>query len=186
MIGLAAAEVAGASVVRTPASLISIPSVRQMVSAQHKFSSLGGGVEYADRNVGYSASLYQLRSSGGAIHRQSKDCRGCAWHGNNAGSAVALSSRLATANLASLTALPNPPETTFIVAKNDLPAVSLADIVFVSGEDADAVRFAGASFTSLEGDLVWRSSSFSVAGSRIWSKLIKFSSSGINVRVPLN
>ena len=39
---------------------------------------------------------------------------------------------------------------------------------------------------ALETSLKWRSNSFSIAGSRVWSKVIKFSSSGINVRVPLN
>jgi hypothetical protein len=36
-----------------------------------------------------------------------------------------------------------------------------------------------------ETSIIWRSS-FSIAGSRAWSKVIEFSSSGINVRLPLN
>jgi hypothetical protein len=36
-----------------------------------------------------------------------------------------------------------------------------------------------------ETPMKWRSS-FSIAGSRVWSKVIKFSSNGINVRLPLN
>jgi hypothetical protein len=40
--------------------------------------------------------------------------------------------------------------------------------------------------SALETSMKWRSNSFSIAGSRVWSKLIKFSSCGINVRLPLN
>jgi hypothetical protein len=37
----------------------------------------------------------------------------------------------------------------------------------------------------VETPLKWRSS-FSIAGSRVWSKVVKFSSNGINLRLPLN
>jgi hypothetical protein len=39
--------------------------------------------------------------------------------------------------------------------------------------------------STLETPVKWQSS-FNVAGSRVWSKFIKFSRNGINVRVPLN
>jgi hypothetical protein len=39
--------------------------------------------------------------------------------------------------------------------------------------------------SKFETPIEWRSS-FSIAGSRVWSKVIKFSSNGINVRLPLN
>jgi hypothetical protein len=40
--------------------------------------------------------------------------------------------------------------------------------------------------SALETSMKWRSNSFSIAGSRVWSKVIKFTSAGINVRLPLN
>lgn len=39
---------------------------------------------------------------------------------------------------------------------------------------------------ALETSMKWRSNSFSVAGSRNWSKLIVFTSTSINVRLPIN
>jgi hypothetical protein len=39
--------------------------------------------------------------------------------------------------------------------------------------------------SKFETPLKWRSS-FSIAGSRVWTKVVKFSSNGINVRLPLN
>jgi hypothetical protein len=41
------------------------------------------------------------------------------------------------------------------------------------------------SISKFETSINWRSS-FGIAGSRVWSKIIEFSSSGINIRVPLN
>jgi hypothetical protein len=40
--------------------------------------------------------------------------------------------------------------------------------------------------SALETSMKWRSNSFSIAGPRVWSIVIKFSSGGINVRLPLN
>jgi len=177
---LAASGVAGASVVRTPAKLISIPSVGQMVFTRQNVWSLGGGVAYSDGNVPeYSASLYRLHLSGGGLHRRNKVCRGCAWRGNNMATAVALSSRPATADLTSFTMLSDSPVDTLIVPRSDVSDVLVA-------EKVDALRLAGTGIAGLEGALIWRANSFSIAGSRVWSKIIKFSSSGINVRVPLN
>jgi hypothetical protein len=53
-----------------------------------------------------------------------------------------------------------------------------------------ASAFGGTSLTRTESSkfetpLKWRSS-FSIAGSRVWSKVVKFSSNGIDVRLPLN
>jgi hypothetical protein len=42
------------------------------------------------------------------------------------------------------------------------------------------------SVSALVTSMKWRSSSFSVAGSRVWSKLIVFTSTSINVRLPIN
>jgi hypothetical protein len=42
------------------------------------------------------------------------------------------------------------------------------------------------SVSALVPSMQWRSSSFSVAGSRVWSKLIVFTSTSINVRLPIN
>jgi hypothetical protein len=40
--------------------------------------------------------------------------------------------------------------------------------------------------SALETSTKWRSNSFSIAGSRDWSKLIVFTSTSINVRLPIN
>jgi hypothetical protein len=40
--------------------------------------------------------------------------------------------------------------------------------------------------SALETSMKWRSNSFSVAGSRVWSKLFVFTSTSINVRLPIN
>jgi hypothetical protein len=45
---------------------------------------------------------------------------------------------------------------------------------------------AGQNGRTLETYMKWRSNSFSVAGSRNWSKLIVFTSTSINVRLPIN
>jgi hypothetical protein len=40
--------------------------------------------------------------------------------------------------------------------------------------------------SALEASMKWRSNSINVAGSRNWSKLIVFTSTSINVRLPIN
>ena len=45
---------------------------------------------------------------------------------------------------------------------------------------------AGQNGRALETSMKWRSNSFSVAGSRNWSKLIVCTSTSINVRLPIN
>jgi hypothetical protein len=42
------------------------------------------------------------------------------------------------------------------------------------------------SISALETSMKWRSNSFNIAGSRAWSKLIVFTSTSINVRLPIN
>jgi hypothetical protein len=42
------------------------------------------------------------------------------------------------------------------------------------------------SISALETSMKWRSNSLNIAGSREWSKLIVFTSTSINVRLPLN
>jgi hypothetical protein len=73
-------------------------------------------------------------------------------------------------------------------ASTDVLGILAADIVPVStiSPGSIPVEFAGTVTTSLETRTTWRSNSFSIAGSRIWSKIVKFSSTGINVRLPLN
>ena len=60
------------------------------------------------------------------------------------------------------------------------------DIAFVGDRDVAPVRSVGAVISRLETGMKWRANSFSIAGSRVWSKIIKFTSNGINLRVPLN
>lgn len=42
------------------------------------------------------------------------------------------------------------------------------------------------SISAFETSMKWRSNSISIAGSRVWSRLIVFTSTSINVRVPIN
>jgi hypothetical protein len=49
----------------------------------------------------------------------------------------------------------------------------------------DTNSLARTGISMFETPIKWRSS-FSIAGSRVWSKVVKFSSNGINVRLPLN
>ena len=185
---LAAAGVASATTARTSATPISIPSILQMVSAGHNSWSLAGGVVHTDSTAaGYSAYLDRHRFSAGKTRRRSNGCRNCTWRGNNMANAVALAllSSPAAATLTSF-ALPVPPQRNLVLSPADAPGVLIAGLVFVSTEDPMPVRVAGTSIPGLQGGLIWRSSSFSIAGSRVWSKLIQFTSCGINVRVPLN
>jgi hypothetical protein len=49
-----------------------------------------------------------------------------------------------------------------------------------------ALPLATQTVSALEASMKWRSNSINVAGSRNWSKLIVFTSTSINVRLPIN
>jgi hypothetical protein len=179
-------SVAGANAVSAPASGTPIPSAGQIVDARHNVWTLGGGVVYKRGNTaGYSANVSPLLFSAGNVHQRNKGCKWCAWSGSAFG---------ATSNLArgGGPARPTGPamtaSTSFasIAAPTDASGILVADIAFVSTKNVSPVRIVGSSISALETAMKWRSSSFSIAGSRVWSKLIKFSSNGIYVRLPLN
>jgi hypothetical protein len=56
----------------------------------------------------------------------------------------------------------------------------------ISGVLGEMNTLARTSASALETSMKWQSSSFSIAGSRSWSKLIVFTSTSINLRLPLN
>jgi hypothetical protein len=138
-------------------------------------------------------------SPAGNTHACNKGYEWCAWSGSTLGLRshpvrAAASARPnsvammmpASFKFASLTALA--PSSSSTAASTDVLGVLATDLAPVSTSSArlPPVEFAGTVTTSLENRTTWRSNVFSIAGSRIWSKVIKFSSTGVNVRVPLN
>ncbi len=90
----------------------------------------------------------------------------------------------ASFEFATLTAAPSGSDSSDSPA--DVSEILATNIVFLSDRNVTPVRFVGAVISRLETGMNWRSNAFSIAGSRIWSKVIKFSSTGVNVRLPLN
>jgi hypothetical protein len=128
-----------------------------------------------------------LRFSTGQIHQRNKGCKWCAWSGRGAARAR-LASAVTTSpgffEFATLTTAPASPNA--IDAPADVSEILATDIAFVGDRDVTPVRSVGAVISRLETGMKWRANSFSIAGSRVWSKIIKFTSNGINLRVPLN
>lgn len=138
-------------------------------------------------------------SQGGNIHAWNKGCKGCAWS-DGAPGVRSDNARGAALARPTLTAMTVPASFEFgslgaaasslnsTAASTDVLGILATDIVPVSANSATSppVQFAGTVTTSLRSRTTWRSNSFSIAGSRIWSKIIKFSSTGVNVRLPLN
>jgi hypothetical protein len=138
-------------------------------------------------------------SQAGNTHACDKGYQWCAWSGSALGvrshqiraaasvrpNSVAIMMPTSF-EFASLTAVA--PSSSSTAASTDVLGVLARDLVPVSTTSASLppVEFAGAVTTSLETRTTWRSNAFSIAGSRIWSKVIKFSSTGVNVRLPLN
>jgi hypothetical protein len=140
-----------------------------------------------------------LFSQAGNTHTCNKGYKWCAWSGSALGlrshqiraTASARPNSVAkmmpaSFNFANLTAVA--PSSSSTTASTDVLGVLATDLPPVSTTSASLppVEFAGIVTTSLETRTTWRSNAFSIAGSRIWSKVIKFSSTGVNVRVPLN
>lgn len=136
---------------------------------------------------GYAAYESTLVFSAGNTNRRHKSCKWCAWSGG--GIARARPTFVATATpalfeFATLTTVPS--SASPIDEPADVSKVLATNIAFVGDRKVTPVRFVGAVISRLESGMNWRSNSFSIAGSRVWSKIIKFSSTGVNVRLPLN
>jgi hypothetical protein len=114
-------------------------------------------------------------------------CKWCAW--SDGGGARARPTSVARTfpalfELATLT--PAPSSSKPSDSPTEVSKILAADIAFVGDKNVTPVRFVGAAISRLATGMNWRSNAFSIAGSRVWSKIIRFSSTGINVRLPLN
>jgi hypothetical protein len=142
--------------------------------------TVGTGLVYKNGGTaGYAAYL---------SHQRRKGCKWCAWNG---GGARALPVSLATTSpaffqFASLTTAASGSSPNSVDSPADVDEILATDIAFLSDRNVTPVRFAGGVISRLESSMNWRSNAFSIAGSRVWSKVIKFSSTGVNVRLPLN
>jgi hypothetical protein len=144
-----------------------------------------------------SANVTTLHFSGGKTPQRNKACKWCAWTGSAFGTtntlarAGAPAQRTLPPRIASTSfTLPSPTTPSLssdsIADSTDVSGIPAADIAIVSTNNVGPVRFVGTGISALESGMKWRSSSFNIAGSRVWSTIIKFSSTGINIRLPLN
>jgi hypothetical protein len=135
----------------------------------------------------YAAYLSTAPFSASNTHQRYRDCKWCLWSGGGAAPArpgsVAMTSP-AFFDFATLTTAPS--SSNPIDAADEVSEILATNIAFGGDKNVTPVRFVGAVISRLETGMNWRSNSFSIAGSRIWSKIIKFSSTGVNVRLPLN
>lgn len=166
------------------------------IGASSQALDLGHNVRNGS-TAGYAAYVASLRLSAGRTHQHNKSCNWCTSSGgvfrikgNPARSAArALPTSVAMSvpasfEFATLTAAPSGSDSSDSPA--DVSEILATNIVFLSDRNVTPVRFVGAVISRLETGMNWRSNAFSIAGSRIWSKVIKFSSTGVNVRLPLN
>jgi hypothetical protein len=173
--GIAGATTGGATAAATP-----IASAKQTLDLVHNASN--------GRAQGYAAYVSSVRFSASKAHQRNKGCNWCALSGGTY-RARALPTSVATSvpasfEFATLTAAPT--GSNAIDSPADVSEILATDIAFVSDRNVTPVRFVGRAIARLETGMNWRSNAFSIAGSRVWSKIIKFSSTGVNVRVPLN
>lgn len=152
--------------------------------------SSGTAIPSNGRTVG-SGLLYKNGSTAGYAaylsHQRRKGCKWCAW----SSAARARPNSLATNSpaffeFASLTTAPSDSGPGSIDSPADVDKMLATDIAFINDRNVTPVRFVGRVMSKLETGMNWRSNAFSIAGSRVWSKIIKFSSTGVNVRLPLN
>src|SRR5579863_3884910 len=166
------------------------------ITATSQALDLGRNVR-SGSSAGYAGYVSSLRFSAGATHQHNVGCKWCASSGrtfrikaiSGRGAARAPSTSVALTvpanfEFATLTAAPSESKATDSPA--DVAEILATDIAFVSDRNVTPVRFVGGVISRLEAGMNWRSNAFSIAGSRIWSKVIKFTSTGVNVRVPLN
>jgi hypothetical protein len=173
--GVAGATTGGATAAATP-----ISPADQTLDLAH---TAGNG-----RARGYAAYVSSVRFSAGKAHQRNKGCNWCAVSGS-AHRARALPTSVAMTapasfEFATLTAAPS--GSNAIDSPADVSEILATDIAFQSDRNVTPVRFVGRVISRLETGMNWRSNAFSIAGSRVWSKVVKFTSTGVNVQVPLN
>jgi len=170
-----AGATAGAAAAGAP-----VASAKQTLDLAHN-ARTGGA-------AGYAAYVSSVRFSAARAHQRDKGCNWCSGSGG-AHRARALPASVAMTvptnfEFATLTAAPS--ESIAIDSPAEVSEILATDIAFVSDRNVTPVRFVGRVISRLETGMNWRSNAFSIAGSRVWSKVIKFSSTGVNVRLPLN
>jgi hypothetical protein len=173
--GVAGATAGGATAAVTP-----LASSNQTLALAHNVRN--------GSPAGYAADVSSVRFSAGKAHQRNKGCNWCALSGG-AHRARALPTSVVIAvpasfEFATLTSAPS--GSNAIDSPADVSEILATDIAFVSDRNVTPVRFVDRVIARLETGTNWRSNAFSIAGSRVWSKIIKFSSTGVNVRVPLN
>jgi hypothetical protein len=197
-LAMAASGVAGATALSAPASSTPIPSTSQMMGAGYTTWSRGGGVVYKDGNTaGDAAHVSPLLFSAGTGRQRNKGCKWCAWKGSGFGATNSLTRGTASAHstgpavMVSTSFAPAPLKTgpSRAIATGgpaDGSGSLVAAAASVSTNHVSPVRNVGTGISGLATGMRWRSNSFSIAGSRIWSKVIKFTDTGVALRVPLN
>jgi hypothetical protein len=173
--GIAGATAGGATAAGAP-----IASTAHTLDLAHNAGNGG--------TAGYAAYVSSVRFSPGKAHQRNRGCNWCALSGG-AHRARALPTSVAMTvppsfEFATLTGAPS--GSNAIDSPADVSEILATDIAFVSDRDVTPVRFVGRVISRLETGMNWRSNAFSIAGSRVWSKIIKFTSTGVNVQVPLN
>jgi hypothetical protein len=176
--------------IRHCSNAVLIASLAMAVTGVSGATAIGGAA---------SSGPIPLFSQPGNTHPWNKGCNWCALSGSALGVRSHRGRRAASAHptsvamliptsfeFASLRAAASSPNST--AASTDVLGILATDIAPVSATSPSLppVEFAGTVTTSLQNRTTWRSNAFSIAGSRIWSKIIKFSSTGVNVRLPLN
>jgi hypothetical protein len=194
---MAASTVAGATALSAPAASTPIPSTNQMMGAGYTTWSRSGGVYKDGNTAGYAAQVSPLLFSAGTGRQRNKGCKWCAWRGSGFGATNSLarggaptrSTRPAVMVLTSFAPAPSKTGPSSAVV-TDFPADGtgspVADAASVSTNNVIPVRNVGTGISGLEAGMRWRSNAFSIAGSRIWSKVIQFTDTGVALRVPLN
>jgi hypothetical protein len=150
--------------------------------------SSGNPIPWNGRTVG-TGLVYKTGSTAGyaayVSRQRNKGCRWCAWRGASRARPISLATTFpALFEFTALTTAPSSSDS--IDSPADVAEILATDIAFVSDRNVTPVRFVGSVISRLETGMNWRSNAFSIAGSRAWSKIIKFSSTGVNVRLPLN
>ena len=153
--------------------------------------SSGTAIPSDGRTVGTGLVYKNGSTAGYAAYVSHQRRQGCKWCASSGGGARARPISLATSSpaffeFASLTTSPSSSSPGSIDSPADVDKILATDIAFVSDRNVTPVRFVGGVISRLESSMNWRSNAFSIAGSRVWSKIIKFSSTGVNVRLPLN
>jgi hypothetical protein len=171
------------------ALLVSVAMAVSDVSGATAVNATASGAWDTGHNLWFPVS--KLMFFTGKTQQRNKRCQWCAWDGsafgaasNSArGTASVLPTSFEFIALNAATPTSNP-----TVGTADVSGIRATDIELVSAMNGslNPVEFAGGDVGRLNTRMHWRSNSFSIAGSRAWSKIIKFSSTGINVRVPLN